>query len=218
MARILIAEEEKAVNDLMAANLRLVGHDCTQALHGEQARALLQQNRYDLVLLDVALPGVDGFALKEELPPEQPVIFVTARTVPQEKLHGLHLGAEDYMVKPFELLELLARVDTALRRSWKGGDDFTFRDLRVDFNAHRVWRAGREVELTPREFALLETLVLNRNLAMSRDRLLQIAWGYDYVGASRTVDVHINRLRRKLGLEQHIQTVFKVGYRLNTRG
>ena len=217
MANILIAEDAPAINNLMAANLRLVGHGCEQAFTGEQALALAAQKTFDLVLLDVMLPGVDGFGVKSKLPPDQPVIFVTAKTALDDKLRGLGLGAEDYIVKPFEVLELLARVETVLRRTSRNTTVFEFRDLVVDLNARQVRRAGRAVALTPQEFALLEALVVNRNLALSREKLLALAWGYDYEGETRTVDVHIQRLRKKLGLEQEIQTVFKVGYRLNTR-
>ncbi|MGN0976068.1 MAG: response regulator transcription factor [Gemmiger sp.] len=217
MANILVAEDERAINNLVAANLRLVGHSCTQAYDGEQALALAAGGGFDLLLLDVMMPGVDGFEIKSRLPADQPVIFVTAKTGLNDKLRGLGLGADDYIVKPFEILELLARVESVLRRTCRNTDVFEFKDLRVDMTAHRVLRGGVPVELTPQEYALLEALVINRNLALSREKLLSIAWGYDYEGETRTVDVHIQRLRRKLGLEKEIQTVFKIGYRLNTR-
>lgn len=114
--------------------------------------------------------------------------------------------------------ELNPRVHHLLRRTNRKLTEYRFKDLQIDLRAHRVWRAGVEVDLTPREYALLETLVINRNIALTRGQLLTAAWGYDYIGESRTVDVHINRVRRKLGLQHEIQTVFKVGYRLNTRG
>lgn len=217
MATILIAEDERAINNLMAANLRLVGHECDQCLAGDEALTMAAQKEYDLILLDVMLPRIDGFELKTRLPADQPVIFVTARAGLNDKLYGLGLGADDYIVKPFEILELLARVETVLRRTKRNSTEFNFKDLRVDLTAHRVFRSGREVTLTPQEYALFEALVINRNLALSRDKLLAIAWGYDYQGETRTVDVHINRLRHKLGLANQIQTVYKVGYRLNTR-
>lgn len=218
MAKILIAEDERAINNLMAANLRLVGHHCDQAYTGERALELAGRQVYDLVLLDVMLPGLDGFQVKSQMPPDQPTIFVTARAGLNDKLRGLGLGADDYIVKPFEILELLARVETVLRRTQRNSTEFVFKGLNIDLTARRVLRGGCEVVLTPQEFALLEALVINRNLALSRDKLLEIAWGYDYKGETRTVDVHIQRLRKKLGLEAEIQTVYKVGYRLNTRG
>ena len=218
MAHILIAEDERSINNLMAANLRLVGHTCDQVMDGEAALAGVQQTEYDLLLLDVMLPGIDGFALKGRLPAELPVIYVTAKANLADKLRGLGLDADDYIVKPFEILELLARVENVLRRTRRNTTWVEFHDLQVDLCARRVLRGGEEVTLTPQEFALLEALVINRNLALSREKLLEIAWGYDYQGETRTVDVHIQRLRRKLGLEKEIQTVYKIGYRLNTRG
>lgn len=218
MASILIAEDAPAINNLMAANLRLVGHTCDQAFTGDQALEMTAQKTYDLILLDVMLPGTDGFAVKARLQPDQPVIFVTAKTSLDDKLHGLGLGAEDYIVKPFEVLELLARVDTVLRRTSRNATCFEFRDLKVDLSARQVLRAGIPVTLTPQEFALLEALVVNRNLALSREKLLALAWGYDYEGETRTVDVHIQRLRKKLGWQEHIKTVYKVGYLLEMEG
>ena len=215
MATILIAEDTPAINKLMAANLSLVGHSCDQAFTGEQALALAAHKTYDLALLDVMLPGVDGFAVKSKLPPDQPVLFVTARMAPDDRLKSL--PPEEVLVKPFEVLDLLSRVEKLLRRNSRNTTVFALGDLVVDLNARQVRRGGRQIPLTPQEFALLEALVVNRNLALSREKLLALAWGYDYEGETRTVDVHIQRLRRKLGLEKDIQTVFKVGYRLNTQ-
>lgn len=149
MAAILLAEDERAINNLMAANLRLVGHQCDQAFTGQETLAKAGRRPYDLVLLDVMLPGTDGFAVKAKLPADLPVIFVTARTNLGDKLRGLGLGAEDYIVKPFEILELLARVETVLRRTRSGSPVFRFQDIQVDLAAHRVLRAGQEVALTP---------------------------------------------------------------------
>lgn len=215
MATILIAEDERPINTLMAANLRLVGHECDQCLAGDEALALAAQREYDLILLDARLPRIDGFALKRRLPAGQPVLFVTDRAGLTDRLRSL--GPDGYIVKPFEILELLALVDRVLRRAKRSNAEFLLKDLRVDLSARRVFCGGREVVLTPQEYALLETLIVNRNLALSREKLLAIAWGYDYEGETRTVDVHINRLRRKLGLAEQIQTVYKVGYRLNTK-
>ncbi len=215
MAIILIAEDERPINTLMAANLRLVGHECDQCLAGDEALALAAQREYDLILLDARLPRIDGFALKQRLPAGQPVLFVTDRAGLTDQLRSL--GPDGYIVKPFEIPELLALVDRVLRRAKRSSTEFLLKDLRVDLSARRVFCGGREAVLTPQEYALLETLIVNRNLALSREKLLAIAWGYDYEGETRTVDVHINRLRRKLGLAEQIQTVYKVGYRLNTK-
>lgn len=215
MARILVAEDEGSLNRLICKNLHLVGHTAFAAMDGREALRLAEEQKPDLVLLDVMLPEVDGFAVKEQLPPQTPVIFVTAKVSLPDKLKGLNLGAEDYITKPFEMLELLARIQTVLRRAGKQAKTFCWQGLQVDFDSHLVTRNGKIVDLTPQEYSLLETLLLNRNIALSRERLLESAWGYDYMGETRTVDNHILRLRKKLGLEKEIQTIYKLGYRLS---
>lgn len=215
--RILLVDDEPLILKGLTYTLEQEGYETDIAMDGEEALSKFMAHPYDLVLLDVMLPRMNGFEVMGRLPDDQPVIFVTARTGLDDRLRGLNLGADDYIVKPFEILELLARVENVLRRTRRNSTEFTFRDLRVDLTAHRVFREGVEVNLTPQEYALFEALVINRNLALSRDKLLAIAWGYDYEGETRTVDVHINRLRHKLGLADHIQTVYKVGYRFNTK-
>lgn len=214
MALILVAEDETALNRLICKNLRVVGHTTLSAEDGEAALQLAEEQHPDLILLDVMLPKLDGFEVKRRLEQDIPVIFVTAKVGLNDKLNGLNLGAEDYITKPFEMLELLARIRTVLRRSGKSDRYFLWKDLKVDLMAHQVSIDGHPVELTPQEYSLLETLILNRNIALSREKLLQSAWGYDYEGETRTVDNHILRLRKKLGLEKEIQTVYKLGYRL----
>ncbi len=217
MSLILVAEDEEHINRLICKNLTLVGHTPLAAFDGETACTLAAQRQPDLVLLDVMLPKRDGFAVKRALPEDMPVIFVTAKVALGDKLEGLALGAEDYIVKPFEMLELLARVQTVLRRAGKNAQRFCYRTLCVDFTARRVQLAHEEVPLTPQEFHLLEALIVNRNLALSREKLLACAWGWDYQGETRTVDNHIQRLRKKCGLETEIQTVYKYGYRLSVQ-
>ena len=214
MARILVAEDEQSLNRLICKNLELVGHRPLSAQDGREALRLAQKEKPDLALLDVMLPEVDGFAVKQALGEEMPVIFVTAKISLSDKLKGLNLGAEDYITKPFEMLELLARIQTVLRRVGKNAKRFCWRGLQVGLASHTVVLNGAPVDLTPQEYSLLETLLLNRNIALSRERLLESAWGYDYMGETRTVDNHILRLRKKLGLEKEIQTVYKLGYRL----
>ena len=214
MARILVAEDEQSLNRLICKNLELVGHRPLSAQDGREALRLAQKEKPDLALLDVMLPEVDGFAVKQALGEEMPVIFVTAKISLSDKLKGLNLGAEDYITKPFEMLELLARIQTVLRRVGKNAKRFCWRGLQENLASHTVVLNGAPVDLTPQEYSLLETLLLNRNIALSRERLLESAWGYDYMGETRTVDNHILRLRKKLGLEKEIQTVYKLGYRL----
>lgn len=177
----------------------------------------LEQKRADLILLDIGLPDMDGFSLMRWLSEDYgdiPVICVTARDEVADRVKGLVGGAEDYIVKPFAMEELLARVQVVLRRFHKEQNIYVIRDVEVNLAAGTAARGGRAVELTNREFELLKILLINKNIALSRERLLDLAWGMDYYGDDRTVDVHIRRLRQKLGLEKDIKTVFKYGYRL----
>lgn len=215
MANILIVEDDKHINELIKRNLQLVGHKCTQCFDGNEALKALYGESFDLVLLDVMLPGISGFDLISKLD-ETPVIFVTAKGELNDKLQGLSLGAEDYIVKPFEMLELIARVGVVLRRKDKSEKIFELKDVKVNLDKRSVTLRGREVPLTPQEYNLLEILILNKNVALSREKLLELAWGYDYQGETKTVDVHIQKLRRKLEWENEIRTIVKMGYRLET--
>ena len=214
MAYILIAEDEQAINDLICKNLKLLGHRTAQAFDGAQALQLIAEENFDLVLLDVMMPQMSGFEVKAKLPNDLPVIFVTAKNSVSDQLTGLNLGADDYIVKPFDVLVLIARVENVLRRTKKNSTIFEIKDCTIDLAKRIVLKDGKEVVLTLQEFNLLEALVLNRNFALSREKLLQLAWGYDYMGDSRTVDVHVQKLRKKLDLQKEIVTVFKYGYRL----
>lgn len=214
MVHILIVEDEKSINDLIAMNLKLVGYDCTQVYHSDDAIHATEHIRPDLILLDVMIPGTDGFSLMEHKAFRGiPVIFVTAKDRLDDKVRGLKLGADDYIVKPFESTELLARIEAVLRRI-NPNRCFTMDHVEVYLDEHVVKLRGVEVELTNREFELLAVLIQNRNSALSRERLLDLAWGYDYFGDTRTVDMHIAKLRKKLSLENRIKTVYKIGYRL----
>ena len=218
MAYILVAEDEIPINDLICKNLKLLGYKTAQAFDGIQALELAEKENFDLVLLDVMLPGMSGFRVKTKLPKDLPVIFVTAKTSVSDQLTGLNLGAEDYITKPFDTLVLIARVENVLRRTRKNDAVFTIKDCVIDLSMRTVYKNGERVDLALQEYNLLEALVLNRNFALSREKLLQLAWGYDYSGDSRTVDVHIQRLRKKLGLYREIATVYKYGYRLEVKG
>ena len=217
MANILIAEDEAAIRQVLSMHLELVGHTCMEAEDTAQARRLLALQRADLALLDVMLPGEDGFSLGEELIAKGiPVLFVTAKTAVCDRVRGLRMGAQDYILKPFEPAELLARVENILRRTKKEESAYTCGELSVDFAARRVFMEGHEVTLTAMEFDLLAMLVRRRNVAVSREELLLGVWGYDYAGETRTVDVHIQRLRSKIGATR-IETVYKYGYRFSER-
>lgn len=163
------------------------------------------------------LPKLDGFQVLEELMEDIPVIFLTARSAVEDRVKGLKLGADDYIVKPFDMTELQARVESVLRRTHKTDKKFELGDVCVDLSSRQVFYKNGHIDFTPQEFLLIETLITNRNIALSRDKLLEIAWGYDYRGDTRTVDVHIHNIRKKLCWENVIKTVYKVGYRLEAR-
>ena len=218
MAYILVAEDEIPINDLICKNLKLLGYKTAQAFDGPEALGLAEKENFDLVLLDVMLPGMSGFQVKTKLAKDLPVIFVTAKTSVSDQLTGLNLGAEDYITKPFDTLVLIARVENVLRRTRKNDAVFTIKDCVIDLSMRTVYKNGERVDLALQEYNLLEALVLNRNFALSREKLLQLAWGYDYSGDTRTVDVHRQRLRKKLGLYREIATVYKYGYRLEVKG
>ncbi len=203
----------------MRMNLHLVGHDCIQAYDGREARKAMESSSPDLVLLDVMIPHIDGFALMEAGAfGDVPVIYLTAKNSTMDKVRGLKLGADDYVVKPFEAAELLARVEAVLRRVKPESRTFHIGEAVIRLDQRVATVGGLPVDLTHREFELLEVLIGNRNMALSRDKLLDLAWGYDYYGDTRTVDVHITKLRKKLKLDRHIKTVYKVGYRLEVDG
>lgn len=212
MAKILIVEDEKAINDLVKFNLELVGYECSQVFDGESGLEEALKLKYDLIILDVMLPKCSGFEIMEYIE-GTPVIFVTAKSATQDRIKGLRLGADDYITKPFDIVELVERVKAVLRRTKADAKQFEFDDIRIEFDNRRVYKAGIEIMLKPREFDLLEVLVNNRNLALSREKLLQLVWEFDYEGDTRTVDIHIQRLRQKLGVSDRIQTVYKLGYR-----
>lgn len=218
MAKILVAEDEKPINELIARNLKLVGHSVVQAYDGTAALSAARKGSFDLLLLDVMLPGVTGFEVLSRLEKPVATIFVTAKNALTDRLAGLGLGADDYIIKPFEILELLARCEAVLRRTNAASQAFELGETRVEIDNRRVFTKGEEILLTPQEFELLLSLIVNRNLALSREKLLELAWGFEYEGDTRTVDVHIQKLRKKLCWENEIQTVYKLGYRLQTKG
>ena len=212
MANILIAEDERAINDLIKLNLTLVGHKCEQVFDGAAALERALSGEHDLVLLDVMLPELSGFEIIGQI--KTPVIFVTARVSVEDRLRGLKLGADDYIVKPFEILELVERVKAVLRRTKGESEVVEFDGIRIEFDTRRVYRDGIEVNLKPKEFDLLSAFVTNRNLALSREKLIELVWNFDYDGDTRTVDVHVQKLRVKLGITDRLKTVYKMGYRL----
>ncbi len=214
MAEILIVEDEELINNLIKENLVLAGHACTQVYDGQRALEAIRTHTYDLVLLDIMLPGCSGYDILPKCK-DIPVIILTARDGVYDKVKGLNRGAEDYIVKPFDMLELIARVNVVLRRNAGSQKEiFETGKLCVDLQSHKISLDGKEVLLTLKEYELLEYFIRNRNIALTRERLIEQVWGYDYEGDSRTVDVHVASIRRKLDLGKQLKTVYKLGYRL----
>lgn len=215
MRPILIAEDERPIADLIELTLTGAGYACEQANDGGTAADLIAEHDYELAVLDIMLPGIDGYELLGYLRSTgTPVIFVTARTTLQDRVRGLNLGADDYLTKPFEPLELVARVESVLRRAGRANVVLRAFGVELDPAAHTVSRDGRPLHLAPREFELLELLMRNRGLTLYREVLYERLWGDDEAFDTRPLDLCIARLRRKLGWKDEIRTVFRVGYRL----
>ena len=215
MKPILIVDDEVAIAQLIAMTLARMGYTCQMAFDGLKAAELLEKNKYDLVLLDIMLPGADGYELIDFIRPTGiPVIFISAKTTVADRVKGLHLGACDYIVKPFAPEELLARVENVLRLSGRGQAMLKAGDVTVDVATRQVKKAGQEVALTPTEYQLLLVLLHNKNIALYRDTLYERVWGRDAELDTRTLDIHIHRLRKKLGWQHMIRTIPRIGYRL----
>lgn len=216
MNKILIAEDEPAIANLVKTALDGPDYRCAWAADGITASNMLEQASFDLVLLDIMLPGADGYEVLEYCRSlDVPVIFLTAKGTLEDRVKGLRLGAEDYITKPFELMELLARVETVLRRCGKTARVLSLPpDIEIDTAARMVRRGGTPVALTTKEYDLLLLFIQNKNVALYRERIYEKVWGDEYLGDSRTVDLHIQRMRKKLGLENRLVAVYKVGYRL----
>ncbi len=215
MIEILIVDDEKPICDLIDLNLSAMGYHCKSVQDGLEAIELIEKSVFDLILLDIMLPGADGFDIMEYIRPlEIPVIFITAKHEVKDRIKGLRMGADDYLVKPFEVLELAARVEAVLRRYHKMEKQLKVGDVVLDLEARRVTKAGSLVELTNKEFGLLLFFMKNKNIALYREVLYEKVWEEDYFGDSRTLDLHVQRLRKKLGWEKELVAVYKVGYRL----
>ena len=213
--KILVVEDEAPIRDLISINLQLVGYEVFTAEDGIMAEEFLEKQRVDLILLDVMIPGIDGFSLIEKIKKHNtPFIFVTAKESVLDRVKGLRLGADDYIIKPFETMELLARIEVVLRRYNKNDNHIKFKNIEVDTKQRIVKLNNKEIYLTVKEYELLILLLKNKNIALSREQILEKVWGFEYGGETRTVDIHIQRIREKLDLKNNIKTVFKVGYRL----
>lgn len=215
MKKILIVEDDEAINNLIANTLRQEMYDCYSAFTGKEGADMFEQRQYDLVLLDLMLPEINGYELLEFIKPtDTPVIIISAMGQVQDRIKGLRMGADDYLAKPFQIGELLARVESVLRRAGRQTDEYTYKDIVVNTSSRTVLLKGVPVELTMKEFDLLVVLLQHKNVALSRCYLYESVWEEEYTGETRTLDNHIQRLRRKLDLNDNIQTVFRIGYRL----
>ena len=203
-----------SVSACLSAILTQAGYRCTIASDGDEGADRVERRRFDLILLDVMLPHTSGFELMEYIRQyDTPVIFLTARTEVRDRVKGLRLGAEDYIIKPFDVAELQARVEVVLRRYHKGGGKVTVGDITADLDSRIVTRGGHPVDLTPKEFDILRLFLQNKNIALYRETIYERVWGEPFMGDTRTVDLHVQRLRHKLGWEKRIAAVYKVGYR-----
>lgn len=215
MIHILIVEDEKPISNLIRISLKKAGYLCSCAYDGAEAADILETQRFDLILLDIMLPEIDGFSLMEYIRPMGiPVIFLTARNAVSDRVKGLEMGAEDYLVKPFEIIELLARVNVVLRRYHKTEAELRIGGLVIDTQAMLVYKDGDTVSLTPKEYELLLLFARNRGIALYRETIYERVWNEEFPYGSKTVDLHVQRLRKKLGWEDILHAVPKVGYRL----
>lgn len=215
-ARILVVEDEEAINELICMNLQAAGYVTTAYFDGAVLeKELVEKNNYDLAVVDVMLPGKDGFELMSEFKSYNiPVIYLTARSDIGSKIQGLRGGAEDYMVKPFEMLELLARIEKIIGRTKSDKDEVIVGSIRILPEARRVYKGEAEVVLTPMEYDCLMMLIKHKNRAITREQLLSVLWGSEFEGETRTIDVHIARIRKKLDMQKTIRTIPRIGYRL----
>ena len=215
MIKILIVDDEKPICDLIDINLSAAGYHCKSVQDGLSAIDLIEKENFDLILLDIMLPGADGFDILEYIRPLRvPVIFITAKNDVRDKVKGLKLGAEDYLVKPFDVVELVARIEVVLRRFHKTESFLQAGDVMVDLEARKVTKAGKQVVLTNKEYGLLVLFIQNKNVALFKETLYEKVWKDEYIADSRTLELHVQRLRRKMGWETNLVAVYKVGYRL----
>ena len=219
--KILIIEDERPINNLIRSTLTADGYSCDCAFDGKEGADLIEQRQYDLILLDLMLPEISGYDLLEYIRPlgniraaQIPVIIISAMGQVQDRIRGLHLGADDYLCKPFQIGELAARVEAVLRRSGHSNEKIQIGDVLISPASRQVWKAGTLVELTVKEFDLLAELARHKNVVLSREKLYETVWQEEYTGETRTLDSHIQKLRKKLGWNGQIKTVFRIGYRL----
>ena len=216
MHKILIIEDDAAISNLIKSALTREGYSCEIASDGLIGEQMFDSGSWDLVLLDLMLPGTSGFELIEYIKPlKTPVIVISAMNQTGDKIRGLKMGADDYIGKPFQIGELLARVEALLRRTTHTENIFNYLDIEVNLDSRTVTKAGEQITLTTKEFDLLETFIRNKNIAISRSNLYEMVWNEPVMGDTRTIDNHVSSLRKKLGYDGLIRTVHGIGYRLD---
>ena len=215
MIKILVVDDEKSICDLIDLNLSASGYHCQSVQNGLDAIDLIEKENFDLILLDIMLPGADGYDVMEYIRPLKiPVIFITAKHEVKDRVKGLKLGADDYLLNPLPVLAPTARVEPVPCRYTKPEKLLAAGAVVVDVEARRVLKDGKPVVLTNKEFGLLVLFIRNKNVALFRETLYEKVWEDEYISDSRTLDLHVQRLRKKLGWEQNLVAVYKVGYRL----
>lgn len=212
--KLLIVEDELSIRELIRMSVERCGYECDCASDGNEAITMLDTSQYDLLLLDIMLPKVNGYEILEYIQGQSPVIFITAKGTIQDRVRGLHLGADDYLVKPFSIDELLARIESVLRRYYKHNTRIDIIDIQIQTSSRTIFQRGKQIELTNMEYELLLYLVRNKNIALYRDVLYQKLWHNEEYDDTRTLDLHIQRLRKKLNWQTHIKTVYRIGYML----
>jgi len=217
MIDILIVEDEIHISKMIEATLSIGGYRGHICGNGKEAVQRVLEEKFDLILLDVMLPDMNGFQVIEEIRcREVPVIFLTAMQEVSDKVKGLKLGAEDYIVKPFEAVELLARIEVVLRRTHRNNNILNYKYITIDIDKHIVKKSGEIINLTPKEFEILVFFIQNVDIAITRERLLAAVWGYEFIGESRTIDIHVQHVRKKMDLNDKLITIPKLGYRLES--
>ncbi len=215
MVKILAVDDERAIAELLRLSLTQAGYECVCAYDGVEAANRIEKESFDLILLDIMLPGIDGFELMDYIRSTGiPVIFLTAKNAVSDRVKGLRMGAEDYMVKPFDIQELLARVEGVLRRHGKLQTVLTVADLTINTLSMQVTRGGEEIILTRKEYELLLLFARNVGVVLSKTTIYERVWGGEYPDNTRTVELHIQRMKKKLGWDDRLKPVYGMGYRL----
>ena len=215
MVRILAVDDERPIAELLRLSLTRAGYECVCAYYGLEAANRIEKESFDLILLDIMLPGIDGFELMDYIRSTGvPVIFLTAKNAVSDRVKGLRMGAEDYMVKPFDIQELLARVEGVLRRHGKLQTVLTVGDLTINTLSMQVIRGGEEISLTRKEYELLLLFARNVGVVLSKTTIYERVWGGEYPDNTRTVELHVQRMKKKLGWDDRLKPVYGMGYRL----